>query len=517
MDATNASTMQTEYVYAFFDAAKNTTDILHNRCNVTIRLGDTISTQRCFFHLAPYDEQNVVSFVDYGCGFLQKMVDELKPTETSDGTVASAILQTQQILKYLFAHSSKNNNTTIAAPTATTCTTTTTNNNTASKDAALTVIEKDSASSEFLPSPRKRSRSFQSSAAHATSGRQVETSAQETTLAVAPARMTTTAIPTTGPTGRTPLPPTADMLERETTQIRVGTTTAAPAARPLQLRAEDDALGGRNDDSTVSTCATTTTTGTTTTTTSRKRKRGRSKSNKSKASKRSKSPPPHTPTKKLNYKATGGYLNIPSWPSVRNILEDCGYEFDSGLYARPFGNPQRYPNAVLGTDYFETEQSFKAFCCAHGFDYVSVAPSDKDQELVNLWSRYSILGDIFWENADGGEANTMTKIPELRMAKRTATGVLRRKLGFRFGGGRQLVSGYHFPGDDESVFMPDNDMWLRLARFGLPKECSLERVGKEELLAVLQCIISSHVATMLPDLYVLCLILGDVVGNFPLF
>jgi hypothetical protein len=131
--------------------------------------------------------------------------------------------------------------------------------------------------------------------------------------------------------------------------------------------------------------------------------------------------------------------------------------------------------------------------CGRGFDYVSAPPQQEDQDVVNAWSRYSILGDKYLTAIERKQ-----KLPKLQMTRQTANGVLSKKLGFKYI--HCLTEGYQCPGDEGKQLLKDGDMWTRLALFGLPEACTFEKVEDMELLAVLQCIIDTHTEKFEPVL-----------------
>lgn len=195
---------------------------------------------------------------------------------------------------------------------------------------------------------------------------------------------------------------------------------------------------------------------------------------------------------KANYKDMGCNVDIPRWYEVKKILEASGYEVGTLLqnsnrtvYARPFGDPGIYPNAKLGTDYFIDVASFRAHLCEHGMDFVEVLPSEEEQFRVNQWCRYSIAADYAKPNANVEDF----KLRHYQMKQRMGHRLLHNKLGFKFKD-KDIYRGYQWPGETKpNQLMEDKDLWIRLAKNGLPKGLPLEELdGKEEVLALLLCI-----------------------------
>lgn len=474
MAAIESPKLQQEYYCDLMDAIKND-GILNSKkaVEVTILLGVGVK-KRAYFNLAT--TCNKIEFNAKGSAFMDKMVKDLAPIAKTTPFLESALLQTYQIFKYML----KSTSTTIATSATTTV----------AAQEESNVIEREA--STLRPSPRKKSRTVGPVTAGTNAAPPPPAAHSKTTEAKSA---------TTAAASEIQAVPT--MTTATTTEPPVGAPHAQPpAGSAAQADPEEDHFSPagaehdgdekaipeseENENSTVSTVKSTA-----------------SKKPKAKGKQRGIKTPTKSPdgrkvtpksTKKgQRYKQTGEMVRIPRWPQVSVILKDCGYEFDTNVFARPFGNPKRNKAAKLGVDYFATEESFRAYCCAHGFDYVSVPPEEDDQQVVNIWSRYSILGAKFLD-----PQARVQKVPELSMTKLNTVRVLRNSLGFKYEYG--LQNGYVFPGDDKSMCIEDEDMWMRLARFGLPEACTFEKSDEGELLAVLQRIITTHVDKYDPKL-----------------
>jgi hypothetical protein len=177
--------------------------------------------------------------------------------------------------------------------------------------------------------------------------------------------------------------------------------------------------------------------------------------------------PPQT-----SYKETGRKLIIPEWNTVQPLLEKSGYAFRRKLYCRPLGDPVKYPKAQEDVDYFTSQESFRAYLCANGVEYVGAPPwiiGDEDKKdigeeaILRTWVRYSILKSH--PDAD--------PLPELELKLGKAMKLLTQKLGFQYTH-TSLGDGYLLPGTtkkDGGTVYKDKELWEHLAKNGLPESC----------------------------------------------
>jgi hypothetical protein len=516
-EATGCYQLHDEYLSEFIKAAKNGMNLTTDS-PVTILLGTPpCGCKRAYFNnldtcSSNNNNNSKIEFTSKGSAFMRMLTKEMIPSIPTTPGLESAVNETEQILKYFMDRNT-------AASMATEPTTTTATQLTNPLPPPQ-VIEQDST---LQPSPCKKSRSIGPGGMSSTTAAANPISMHETNdldsaeklataadaadaagskvsneQAAAPATTTTTSSrreEEEEPEEEGFCPAGAEGEDDEMAADLPSPEPPAAAAKtnndqdtePVhasQSLPESEESG--SEGSTVS-CTTTTSSSSSSSSSARNTKAKKGATNKSP---NSGNPAKQTPEsnqkgKRKNYKETGELVEIPRWAQVCGILEDCGYEFEENLFARAFGNPKRNKAATLGDDYFETEESFRSFVCARGFDYVSAPPQQEDQDVVNAWSRYSILGDKY---LTANERNQ--KLPELQMSRTTANGLLLKKLGFKYI--RRLTEGYQCPGDEETMLLEDKDMWTRLARFGLPEACTFEKVEDMELLAVLQCIIDTH-------------------------
>ena len=220
--------------------------------------------------------------------------------------------------------------------------------------------------------------------------------------------------------------------------------------------------------------------------TSRKRKRGTKK--KVKTTPKGSGAPKRTKSKSSPQldENEGPMLHIPTFTKVKPLLEKAGYTFRKDVYCRPKGDPKKYPNAVEGIDYFATESAFREFLCQTGVDCNGKEWTDGEKEnaivdILTPWIRYNVIKSRKGESV----------LPDFDMVTRGAIKML-KKLKFCH---LWRLEGYSLPDVPATeaklginTFSEKPDLWVYLARHGLPDNCPFENVTPSERLALEQFI-----------------------------
>jgi hypothetical protein len=159
---------------------------------------------------------------------------------------------------------------------------------------------------------------------------------------------------------------------------------------------------------------------------------------------------------------------------VKSPLEEAGFVFRKNLYCMPGMDPKRNSSAVLGQDYFTTEQAFRENLCAYGLED-SDAWTEDNRCDVETWIRYSIMRSTL---------RSKTHIPLFPLLERREVVTLSKRLGFRYG---KTNSGsyYSFPGVKNGIlgvtkFSDEKEFHIHLARFGLPDTCNFGQITVNE-------------------------------------
>lgn len=203
---------------------------------------------------------------------------------------------------------------------------------------------------------------------------------------------------------------------------------------------------------------------------------------------RKRSPGPKRTKSKIDrqlYEDLGITLQIPTFKQVKPLLKMAGYTFRKGVYCRPKGDPKQHPNAVEGNDYFTTESAFREFLCRSGVDCNEDSWTDtiKKNAIPNVltpWIRYNVIKSRKDEMV----------LPTLVLSDRNALHLLHKKLNFRYW---VHLMGYILPGVPKeevkigvNAFAEKPDLWVYLARHGLPDNCPFEKISPLERLALEQ-------------------------------
>jgi hypothetical protein len=164
-----------------------------------------------------------------------------------------------------------------------------------------------------------------------------------------------------------------------------------------------------------------------------------------------------------------------TFQDVKSPLETAGFVFRENLYCRPGMDPKRNSSAVLGQDYFTTEQDFRKNLCAYGLEDCKKWAEDVCLN-VSLWIRYSIAESLRSE----------TEILDSPIITGYRAWRLLEQLGFRHVWAL-LGSDYYYPGvkEKDSVlgttkFDHEMKFYVYLTRFGLPATCRFDRISSKD-------------------------------------
>jgi hypothetical protein len=159
---------------------------------------------------------------------------------------------------------------------------------------------------------------------------------------------------------------------------------------------------------------------------------------------------------------------------VKETLKMAGFVFKKNLYYRPGMDPKQNKSAVLGQDYFTTEQDFRENLCAYGLEDCDKWTEDNRYE-VNTWVRYSIAGS----HRDRTHIPALPDFPNGAKAWSTL-----KIVGFfhRYHG---LGDNWGFPGEQDGIlgttkFDNEKEFYDHLIRFGFPKTCTFDRITDNE-------------------------------------
>jgi hypothetical protein len=172
-------------------------------------------------------------------------------------------------------------------------------------------------------------------------------------------------------------------------------------------------------------------------------------------------------------------FRIPTFAQVKPLLEKTGYTFREGVYCRPKGDPLKYPNAEEGNDYFATESAFRDFLCRTGIDCNGRGLTREDKKHIVTWIRCNVIKSRKDENM----------LPAHDLTNKDASRLLidlnfrRNYLGFQLPGTK-----WREPKLGVNYFLGNSDIWVNLARHGLPGNCRFERISRSYLLALEQFI-----------------------------
>lgn len=179
-------------------------------------------------------------------------------------------------------------------------------------------------------------------------------------------------------------------------------------------------------------------------------------------------------------------LRIPTFAQVKPLLEKTGYSFREGVYCRPKGDPMIYPNAVEGDDYFASESSFRDFLCRIGVDCNGSGLTWDDKEhVVSPWIRYSVVKSRKDENTL--PALDLTHFDPRALLDNLDFGCIHAY--------RHESNVYMLPGVTKkearrgvNTFPEKPELWVYLARHGLPDNCQFEKITSSDRLALEQFI-----------------------------
>jgi hypothetical protein len=162
-----------------------------------------------------------------------------------------------------------------------------------------------------------------------------------------------------------------------------------------------------------------------------------------------------------------------TFQDVKSPLEAAGFVFRENLYCRPGMDPKQHPSAVVGQDYFTTEQAFRENLCAYGLEDCDKWTKDT-RGSVEPWIRYSIVKSL----------RSRTHIPGFHSINGKRAWNILQKLGFREKHTKMGIN-YLFPGakSDELGTLQFDDQkafYIHLRRFGLPDNCNYDQITVDE-------------------------------------
>ena len=182
------------------------------------------------------------------------------------------------------------------------------------------------------------------------------------------------------------------------------------------------------------------------------------------------------------WEETGKTIEIASWVTIRKLLEQIGHVFGKNMFCRPFGDPEKYPDAVEGEDYFTSFTEYRAYLCAHGVDYAGAVPWDDGAEeiqTIQSWVRSTVL-------STARNDKLTVRLRDLYINRINALRLL-KAIGVKWSNG-DLKSGYLLPGDKERNLFEEREMWIHLVKYGLPSACRFNAIDQDDLTSLELCI-----------------------------
>jgi len=165
---------------------------------------------------------------------------------------------------------------------------------------------------------------------------------------------------------------------------------------------------------------------------------------------------------------------IPTFEDAKPFLERAGYTFRDGLYCLPGKDPLSNTQAVMGQDYFISEEDLRRYLCFHHKIPLGngLRPrgksNDKERPQLEAWVRYCRVAKLL-----GGRS--IADAPKL-----SAPGcryLLENKLGFDWSNGWQI------PGNDDGR-VDEASLKLQIGSRGLPQACDISKITEDELLGI---------------------------------
>ena len=187
-------------------------------------------------------------------------------------------------------------------------------------------------------------------------------------------------------------------------------------------------------------------------------------------------------------------ISISSWAGVKPLLKQLGHVFyDEGsnrelvqFYCLPNGDPNRYPEAVEGKDYFHSMESYRAHLCAHGVEYFRAAKThktdgnnqsplgDNDLELISYWVRFH----VYTQRTTG--VRKAEEIADLELQGNEGSKIrLLQRIGYKYEC-RGVLEGYTIPGEKKKRYLTEDRLWEHLGKYGLSPLCDFEKLNSPE-------------------------------------
>ena len=156
------------------------------------------------------------------------------------------------------------------------------------------------------------------------------------------------------------------------------------------------------------------------------------------------------------------------------LMNHFGFKYHQGKYCLPGkeNKPGKDSCAIEGRHYFPTLMELRKHLCAYGLPRCKVFLQNSDVNSISLWVRFANIRGLpdaaFVNPADVGGY----------LSFREAWTML-QKLGLTWASGSYIVD-YPDPSKEAKRFDNQEDMYVHLARFGIPHIHSSTNVGMTE-------------------------------------
>jgi hypothetical protein len=171
---------------------------------------------------------------------------------------------------------------------------------------------------------------------------------------------------------------------------------------------------------------------------------------------------------------------VPGLNDVWKFLSKIGFKKYQSQYWLPGRDLTCKRQYIIGEDYFASESDLRAFLCAYGIEAHIDSLSAEQLSVVEQWVRCTVLKSVDFSIGGKRQANAIC-------TPREAQEYLKR-IGFVYD---RQINGMALPGVDSStandgvdIFCKDKDLYLYLARFGIPANSNTDQLSSEELLSL---------------------------------
>jgi len=162
---------------------------------------------------------------------------------------------------------------------------------------------------------------------------------------------------------------------------------------------------------------------------------------------------------------------------IKQFLTKVGFTFRKNMYCRPQKDPD-LSDAVLGEDYFKTEDEFRRNLCAYNLNYENEW-SDRTKERISNWVKYSIVDSI------DSTTTSIKEVPALSFAEAI---VFLKKVGMKID--RKFGEEYVLPlnSGGHRKFSCQSDFEHYVSRFGFGEfGLKFDRLDKDSVMRI-QCL-----------------------------